>query len=352
MRQPPAPRHLILAALAACVLSAGAPGDDPGRTAPVRAVIELEDGSRLVGTTAIGAFPLRTSYASLSIPLERITSLQVAENQESVILTLDNGDRITGFAGLGALSLDTSFGKVTLPLHLVQSCRFRAAGSLQPVLHYTFDDDPPGKVVDSSGNRHHGRLSGGVTYAPSFRGQAPRLTRWDTFVVCDSPRLDLSGWSGLTLSAWIYMDQKTTYGSVIHRGSLEGKRNRGFHLQAGGPRPSFGLALEGVEGRQGAAYREPGSELVAGRWYHLVSTYDGSRVRLYVDGVEIATSPCDLEGALLVDDPGNSLILGKCGSHRLNWYDSYLHGLIDEVMIWDRALSPVEIQALHDELAP
>ena len=75
--------------------------------------------------------------------------------------------------------------------------------------------------------------------------------------------------------------------------------------------------------------------LVANTWSHLAATYDGATMRLYVNGTQVASRAqtgidSDLHGALTIG--GDSL------------YGQYFAGLIDEVRIYNRALTVAEIQ--------
>jgi hypothetical protein len=72
-----------------------------------------------------------------------------------------------------------------------------------------------------------------------------------------------------------------------------------------------------------------------GRFYHVAATYDGSVMRLYVDGVEVVAQPA--AGAIQTTD---FVTLGS--------RDEPLGGLLDEVTVYGRALTPAEIVAIHD----
>jgi hypothetical protein len=70
------------------------------------------------------------------------------------------------------------------------------------------------------------------------------------------------------------------------------------------------------------------------RWTHLAATWDGTTARIYADGVQVASRA--VTGALT---GGTGVVaIGAYGVNRF-------HGSIDEVAIYDRALTPAEIQA-------
>jgi hypothetical protein len=72
------------------------------------------------------------------------------------------------------------------------------------------------------------------------------------------------------------------------------------------------------------------------RWSHLAVTYDGTTLRLYVNGTQVSSRA--VTGTILTTtDP---LWIG--GNHP---YGEYFQGLIDEVRVYDRALTPSEVRA-------
>jgi hypothetical protein len=77
-------------------------------------------------------------------------------------------------------------------------------------------------------------------------------------------------------------------------------------------------------------------------WTHVAATYDGSQLRVYVNAVQVAS----------VAATGN--ILASTGAMRIGgntiWANEWFHGIIDEVRIYNRALSPSELEA--DMAAP
>ncbi|MFX1579507.1 MAG: LamG-like jellyroll fold domain-containing protein, partial [Promethearchaeota archaeon] len=76
--------------------------------------------------------------------------------------------------------------------------------------------------------------------------------------------------------------------------------------------------------------------LTVGEYHHVVGTYDGSYMRLYLDGVEVDSEA--VTGVVYSDE--TEVELGSDGEA--------MWGLIDEVSIYDRALTPLEIQTISD----
>ncbi len=89
-----------------------------------------------------------------------------------------------------------------------------------------------------------------------------------------------------------------------------------------------------------------GFPVTAGQWHHVVGTYDGTAVRLYVDGLERAAAP--LTGTIPPIGAGGFLTIGSEDGHTLCPScvgTRYFHGMIDDVQIFNRALSSAEVAA-------
>jgi hypothetical protein len=78
--------------------------------------------------------------------------------------------------------------------------------------------------------------------------------------------------------------------------------------------------------------------LAPNTWHHLAVSYDGTNVRLYLDGQREAAAARSLDTILNT----NGLTIGNRPG------GSFWHGQLDEVMLYNRALEPWEIQAIHD----
>jgi hypothetical protein len=80
-------------------------------------------------------------------------------------------------------------------------------------------------------------------------------------------------------------------------------------------------------------------EFIAGNWYHLAGTYDGSTLAILVNGVTIKTEK--VSGPLYIDQ--SDVFIGK-GDPEYS-FGEYFHGAFDEIRIWNAARSQKEIQA-------
>jgi hypothetical protein len=111
---------------------------------------------------------------------------------------------------------------------------------------------------------------------------------------------------------------------------------RVFATEDGTMVPGGGATLDGTIQQALADEAVP-----VGRWSNVALTYDGTMQRLYVNGSVVATHPA--QGR--IQTPGNPLWIG--GNRP---YGEHFDGLIDEVRVYDRALSPSELR--NDMAAP
>ena len=199
------------------------------------------------------------------------------------------------------------------------------------VAAYTFEEGSGTTVTDVSGMGNHGTISGATWTTSGRYGKAlsfDGVNDWVTIPAAASLNLT----TGMTLEAWVRPGATlTNWRAVMVK---EGSGYALYYLYASSSyanRPAGG-------GFIGGGYRElsGGTTLVARTWTHLAMTYDGTTQRLYVNGVQVASRP--QSGATAVS-PGPL----RMGGDSL-WGD-YFQGRLDEVRIYNRALTASHIQA-------
>ncbi len=177
----------------------------------------------------------------------------------------------------------------------------------------------------------------------STRGE---VARGSAGAVPGSTGLELSGGYGevpldhvgsptgeLTVEAWVRTDRAASGDGIGVVEKYEGPAYNGFLLRLDGlSRPTFGL----LDARS-AAIVTGRTALGTGEWHHLVGTFDGTTMIVYADGVEVGRQQTSIR-------PGQSAISVKLGA-RGDDRARRLHGGLDEVALYDRALSATEVAA-------
>ncbi|WP_157255002.1 LamG-like jellyroll fold domain-containing protein [Nonomuraea typhae] len=204
------------------------------------------------------------------------------------------------------------------------------ASGPQPVAAYGMNEADGPAVSDVSGRNRHGegrdigRADGKYGKAVSFNGTSSWIT------VPDSASLRLSG--AMTIEAWVNpATSEGNWRTVLMKEHASGLAD-GLYASTGtntGPRAEAVT----VTGSNAAATAD--SALPQGSWSHLAISYDGSSQRLYINGELVSQTP--VEGDLRADD-GAVRIGGNSP-----WGESF-QGLIDEVRIYDQALTREQIK--------
>ena len=207
------------------------------------------------------------------------------------------------------------------------------------VLYLPFDaPDENGVIHDASGAGNDGSVYGAKWIPEGKFGGAYqfRITNVTDRIVI--PNSDLLNPGYITVSAWIKTtDTDGFFNRIVDKGCDE----KSYTLCLGGDwegKSYRGQPLFELSGR--AAFGPPAGD---GRWHHVAGTYDGQVNKLYLDGVErgqdkghhgpIGKNNWDLcVGNNVIEDAGGEFLA----------YD----GLIDEVRVYNRALSADEIKML------
>ncbi len=191
-----------------------------------------------------------------------------------------------------------------------------------------------GDAADSTGTSA-GTLVGGTSFDLGQMGQAFRFDGVNDRVEIPN----FGSFTRVTVQAWVYREGLTNTRESLISYKEGNSPNCGFLLllNEDGVRQRPGMDVQVNGAWQFAEWDQP---LPFARWTHLAGTYDGQTVRLYVDGVLAAATPA----AGNLTQCNQKTALGSRAS-----FDQYfLPGLLDEVAVFDRALSPSEVQALAE----
>ena len=191
-------------------------------------------------------------------------------------------------------------------------------------------------ALDSMGS-NSGSVQGGATFAPGVVGQAFSFNPASgTILVPDSPSLRLT--SQLTIEAWIKPSTLSGSGGYVIVSKLGGAGgNNGYQFNL------VGNKIQGLFNSPGQAWPSAslfsGSIVTTGVWYHVAYTYDQSAMKLYCNGLPVATNVIGAKA--IATSTSNLHISGDDNSH------SYFDGLIDEPTVYNRALSATEVAAIY-----
>ncbi|MFO0850510.1 MAG: right-handed parallel beta-helix repeat-containing protein [Gemmataceae bacterium] len=199
--------------------------------------------------------------------------------------------------------------------------------------------------IDSSAQGNTGTLTGGVTTTAGKVGRAFDFPGnvGDYIRVPDSPALSPTG--AVSVELWVKGTAPAGLSYLLAKGPA-GAGNAAYALYSltGGLQFYVYTAASGL-----VLSPDAGAGVWDNTWHHVVGVYDGSRVRLYVDGVQVGTgTPATgaISYSLTANTPdlfvGNyPLVPGVYPSGDLPF-----KGQLDEVGVFNRALTGAEVAAI------
>jgi len=187
------------------------------------------------------------------------------------------------------------------------------------------------QAIDLSGHGNNGTIYG----AQCVRGRSGKALSFDgvdDYVKVNSESLNITG--AITISVWVYYKENSSkWPAFVSKWNI----GRGYLLWQ---RVNLKIAF-GVWDESGTAHCAGEITLTEG-WHHLVGVYDPSlpsdNVKVYVDGKQTGDIS-DFTGKISVSS--NPLYIGRVA-------DQYFDASIDEVRIYNRALSEKEIKWLYE----
>ncbi|HVY69140.1 MAG TPA: LamG-like jellyroll fold domain-containing protein, partial [Verrucomicrobiae bacterium] len=239
-----------------------------------------------------------------------------------------------------------------LGLLLVQfSPPARAAITNGLVGHWTFDATNGVTVADSSGFADDGTyfnldgadpqwVTGKIGNALTFRGQS---NGGDYVMVPSYP----APTNTYTVSAWVNFATQTTWprSAIVENGLADGSGPIGLVVTVKNVDQQFGPLGTALRDDGGSISENDSVGFPTGVWQHVGVVADGSQVRLYRNGVQVAVT--NYSGVLPVASLP-ALGIGIILDDVTGGTTGYFQGLIDDIGIWTNALSPAQMISIFN----
>jgi tetratricopeptide (TPR) repeat protein len=193
---------------------------------------------------------------------------------------------------------------------------------------WKFDEKEGSAAADSSGNGNDGTLQGGPVWRPQggkLGGALEFDGKRDYVEIANESNFDITG--QITISAWANITSvPQEWTGIVTKGDSAWRistdfANNIFH---------FGLSAND--------YLNGKTTVGSGQWHHVLCVYDGRKMSIYVDGKLDTSKP--REGAIGTND------YPVCIGENIQLTGRFWHGLIDDVRVYNYALSENEIAAI------
>lgn len=278
---------------------------------------------RILNWSHEGSLTWSNSIWNTTCRVERITSLPPETGEtwavEAAVFTT------------GAVS------RVMLPASITRSRSFYRVAYASSIFsglagYWPLDGD----TLDRSTHRNHGTASG-ITFDDDSAGRPDHAAYFDGsgahIDIPDSPSLHMTG---LTLAFRFRMDSPAGARELVNKIGPAGDMSFGSEYIDADKKVYFRVCTDGRLNT--LTDLASSSAIVTGRWYHFAGTYDGAEMRIYINGI--------MENSVAK----NGTVYRSAEPLRIGRYGYYpgwvFHGAFDHVAIWNRALSPEEIEEI------
>lgn len=237
-------------------------------------------------------------------------------------------------SGIDKLSLFGVWALVSLfSLIVVNS----AMADIDPSLvgWWKFDEGRGAVVKDSSRKHNNGKIIG-ASWVEGVSNKALYFDGKDDYVEIPDSR-SLNPAKAITIECWINIKSETSGSERI----IEKSYNQAYCITHYGGNK---ICFEGKIGDRAQRFIWPG-QVPFGKWAHIAMTYDGAILRFYVDGLDAGKASGSPAGAL-----GKTSRVLRIGGYDPGTAAYWFNGCIDEVKIYNRALSEKEIKKEIEEI--
>ncbi|MBW3015450.1 LamG domain-containing protein, partial [Candidatus Woesearchaeota archaeon] len=205
-----------------------------------------------------------------------------------------------------------------------------------------------GDALDSSGDSNDGTINGNVTNITGKINGAYSFDGDEDYVTVVSPTF-IDQQQG-TFAAWVKWggaQTEMTIASVSVTDTTDDEFFFDFRPDSAVAYGNFTDIVHLVNGAIQARLRTPNNVFEINKWHHFVATSDGSTVKAYVDGQEVTlTEQIGSNAGQWFGDATDASYFTIGGVKRATLAADW-NGSIDEVAVWDRALSAEEILDIY-----
>jgi hypothetical protein len=198
--------------------------------------------------------------------------------------------------------------------------------------YWNFDND----LKDSSGNNNDGINIGKITYTDAIFGKGAKFDGKSYIEVADSDSLDLS--EAFTMSFWVYKDAKKNESDGVPFIAKMGDEGKDYPYGMYEWWPMQATTFYTSE--DGGDDVSTDQKLDINQWALVTSTYDGKTLRMYINDQMVKSELV----STTIYPSSQPLYIGMSNFMNKDWY---FKGVMDELRIYNKALSYEEVGDLY-----
>ncbi len=208
-----------------------------------------------------------------------------------------------------------------------------------PVLHYNFESQTVDAVLNQLGRAHPGKPNRAF-FTKSLSGDTSFSARKEPVKTGYIETADHEDFNGpeFTVAAWVKLRRDDSNGSVVCKHDWLNGGARGFVLRFySSKKPNLTIGAAGWKSVDGE------TPLLVNQWTHVAGTFDGTHLRIFHNG--------RLDGSNEITEDYTPSPYPLRVGHAAFALDRHrkFDGQLDDVMLWNRALSESELRELYEE---
>jgi len=206
--------------------------------------------------------------------------------------------------------------------------------------YWKFDEGSGSSAADSSDNLNIGTLINmeSTDWVDGKFGKALAFDGVNEYIsIPDSATLNPT--SAITIETWIKLSSKSAWDTVLSKPyTTESSpyQQYSLSLDSTGDKIGFELTTGGLRSEVWST-----TSPVTGTWYHFIGVYNGTHMSVYLDGVK--------ENSIVktgnINNYGMDLSIGRYEPSTVE----YFNGIIDEVRIYDYALTDEDVEDRYNQ---
>jgi hypothetical protein len=307
-------------------------------TAGAKSVVQGSSVTNAITATLVSGNTKSVSYSVSGLPTGATASVTPGSCSPTCSATVTIQTAASTPLATSTITVTGTSGSVSRTTTFSLTVTSASSGSSGPIVKLALDDGSGTSAADSSGNGNNAALQNGPTWTAGRSGGALNFDGSnDTLLIPSSASLNTIS-TGLTFAAWVY--RNATQSGFVSVASRQVGTTYYEHFYLGFENGNYRWFVNTSGGYSSVTL---GGSSPSGQWVHVVGTYDGSTVKLYVNGAQSFSTPHS--GTFASDTTG--ITVGATHNDSSGTAEEAFNGKVDDINIYPYALTAQQVQQLY-----